>query len=308
MGDIISQFTNFEGLFTLQSLFTLFMLILLQAVLGFDNLLYIAIESNKVGDPVQASKVRKMGILIAMVFRIVLLVVIVAAFGALATPLFVIHGGNFFYGDFTLQSLVTLLGGAFIIYTAVKEISHLLVVDHIEHSEGSRQLSFAKALTLIVIMNLVFSFDSILSAMAIASDSTVVDGVKTVTYQVPLMAIAIIMSGIAMLLLADYVTEFLKKNRMYEVMGLFILFLVGVLLVTEGAHLAHLKIFGFPIDAMSKSSFYLVIFVLIVTDVISIKYQRRLWAQKEAEIRGTDTEAAALEAVNAHMHKTKSGG
>ena len=299
----MEQFFNFEGLFTLQSLFTLFMLIMLQAVLGFDNLLYIAIESNKVGDPVKASQVRKYGIVIAMVFRIVLLVLIVLAFGALAKPLFKIDVGSFFYGDFTLQAIVTLFGGAFIIYTAIKEISHLLTVDHIEHSEGNRTIGFGKAIVLIVIMNLVFSFDSILSAMAIASESTMVDGIKTTTYQVPLMAIAIIMSGIAMLLLADAVTEFLKKNRMYEVMGLFILFLVGVLLVTEGAHLAHMKIFNYPIDAMSKSSSYLVIFVLVIMDVISIKYQRRLWAQKEAEIRGDDTEQAALDAVNAHMSK-----
>lgn len=237
----MEQFFNLEGLFTVQSLFTLMMLIMLQAVLGFDNLLYIAIESNKVGDPVQASKVRKLGILIAMVFRIVLLVLIVLAFDLMAKYSFAIDLGILFHGDFTLQSIVTLLGGAFIIYTAVKEISHLLTVDHIEHSEGSRQLSFGKALTLIVIMNLVFSFDSILSAMAIASETTMVDGVKEVSYQVPLMAIAIIMSGLAMVLMADAVTNFLKKNRMYEVMGLFILFLVGVLLVTEGAHLADRK-------------------------------------------------------------------
>lgn len=296
----MEQFLNFEGLFTLQSLFTLMMLIMLQAVLGFDNLLYIVIESNKVGDPVKASKVRRYGILIAMAFRIILLVAIVAAFSALAKPLFGINLEGFIVGEFTLQSLVTLIGGGFIIYTAIKEISHMLTVDHIEHSQGGRALSFGKALALIVAMNLVFSFDSILSAMAIASEKTA-DGATV--YQVPLMAIAIIISAVAMLLMADFVTAFLKKNRMYEVMGLFILFLVGVLLVTEGAHLAHLKLFGFPIDAMSKSSFYLVIFVLVITDVISIKYQKRLWAQKEAEIRGIDAEKAAIEAVDAHMHK-----
>ena len=290
----------FAQLFTLQSLGTLFMLILLQAVLGFDNLLYIAIESSKVGDPKKARAVRQWGIGLAMLFRVVLLIVIVAAFGALAKPLFSIHLPKLFEGNFTLQSLVTLLGGGFIIYTAIKEISHMLTVDHIEHSEGGKGLSFGKAIALIVMMNLVFSFDSILSAMAIASETTMVDGVKEVTYQVPLMAIAIIVSGIAMMLMADYVTAFLKKNRMYEVMGLFILFLVGVLLVTEGAHLAHMKIFGFAIDAMSKSSFYLVIFVLIITDIISIKYQRRLWAQKEAEIRG-GSETAGLEAVDEYM-------
>lgn len=280
-------------LLTLESLFTLLMLILLQAVLGFDNLLYIAIESNKVGAK-DAAKVRRWGIGIAVGLRIVLLVVIVKMFDVMSGELFSLSLSKFIEGQFTLQSLVTMFGGAFIIYTAIKEISHMLTVNNIEHSEGTAKVTVGKAIAFIVLMNLVFSFDSILSAMAIASEKAA-DG--TTTYQVPLMAIAIIVSGIAMMLMADIVTEFLKKNRMYEVMGLFILFLVGVLLVTEGAHLAHLKLFTFPIVAMSKSSFYLVVGVLVVTDVISTKYQKRLWAQKEAEIRGS-TKMAGAEAVN----------
>jgi len=286
-------------LLTIEALFTLFMLILLQAVLGFDNLLYIAIESNKVGNPQDAKKVRQWGIGLAVVFRIVLLFIIVALFGALAKPLFNLHIGNLIHGEFTMQALVTLFGGAFIIYTAIKEINHLLVVDHIEHSEGSGSRSVASAIALIVMMNLVFSFDSILSAMAIASVTDEATGV--VSYQVPLMVIAIIASGIAMILLADAVTDFLKKNRMYQVLGLFILFLVGVLLVTEGAHLAHLKLFGFEIDAMSKSTFYLVIFVLVITDILSNKYQKRLWAQREAELVSNDSGEAGLAAVDKHM-------
>ena len=286
-------------LLTLEALFTLIALIFLQAVLGFDNLLYIAIESNKVGDPQDAKKVRKWGIGIAVALRIILLFVIVALFGALAKPLFNIHLGNIIHGEFTMQALVTLFGGAFIIYTAIKEINHLLVVDHIEHSEGSGARSVTKAIALIVMMNLVFSFDSILSAMAIASVKDEVTG--AVSYQVPLMVIAIIASGIAMILLADAVTDFLKKNRMYQVLGLFILFLVGVLLVTEGAHLAHMSLFGFKIDAMSKSTFYLVIFVLVVTDVLSNKYQKRLWAQREAELVSENAGEAGLAAVDKHM-------
>lgn len=321
-------------LLTLEAFFTLFMLILLQAVLGFDNLLYIAIESNKVGDPQDAKKVRKWGIGIAVMLRIVLLFVIVKIFALLAEPLFGIHIKNIVEGDFTAQALITLVGGAFIIYTAIKEIHHLLQVDHIEHSEGSGKRTVAGAITLIVLMNLVFSVDSILSAMAIASvdvanivdnagailgtyDGTITECKKALianpvagavectlekTYQVPLMVIAILLSGLAMILLADRVTEFLKKNRMYQVLGLFILFLVGVLLVTEGAHLAHLKLFGFPIDAMSKSSFYLVVGVLIITDILSNRYQKRLWAQKEAEIRGL-TETAGRDAVDEIMQK-----
>jgi len=284
-------------LLTIEALFTLFMLILLQAVLGFDNLLYIAIESNKVGDPDDAKKVRKYGIAIAVILRIVLLFLIVNLFALLAEPLFGIHIGKFIEGEFTAQALITLVGGAFIIYTAIKEIHHLLQVDHIEHSEGSGSRSVMGAITLIVAMNLVFSVDSILSAMAIASVPGV-DGAPP-TYQVPLMVIAILVSGLGMILLADRVTDFLKKNRMYQVLGLFILFLVGVLLVTEGAHLAHLKLFGFTIDAMSKSSFYLVVGVLVVTDILSNRYQKRLWAQKEAEIRG-EHETAGRDAVDAH--------
>ncbi len=317
-------------LFTVSALFTLGALILLQAILGFDNLLYIVIESNKVGDPVAAKKVRTWGIGIAVVLRIVLLFVIVSLFGLLAEPLFNISNG-LIEGEFTLQAIVTVFGGAFIIYTAVKEIHHLLQVDHIEHSEGSGARSIWSAVALIVAMNLVFSFDSILSAMAIANVETAnivnaagqtlqaftdgpvaeckrflianpIDGATTCeptkTYQVPLMVIAIVASGIAMILLADRVTNFLKKNRMYQVLGLFILFLVGVLLVTEGAHLAHLKLFGYELQAMSKSSFYLVIGVLVVTDIISNRYQKRLWAQKQAEIMGENTEMAAIAAVD----------
>jgi len=289
-------------LLTVQALFTLLMLVLLQAVLGFDNLLYIAIESNKVGNPNDAKKVRKWGIGIAVVLRIVLLFLIVNLFTLLSNPLFNLPFKGFLEGEFTAQALITLVGGGFIIYTAIKEIHHLLQVDHIEHSEGGGKRTVAGAITLIVLMNLVFSVDSILSAMAIASVKDEVSG--AVSYQVPLMVIAILLSGLAMILLADRVTEFLKKNRMYQVLGLFILFLVGVLLVTEGAHLAHMKLFGFKIDAMSKSSFYLVIFVLVVTDVISNRYQNRLWAQKQAEILGS-TEVAGRDAVDAFKGKSK---
>ena len=259
--------------FSVSGLFTLFMLLLLQAVLGFDNLLYISIESKRVGEA-KAPMVRQWGIGLAVLFRIVLLFVIVALFDALAEPLFGFHLSGIIEGEFTFQSMITFVGGAFIIYTAIKEISHMLTVEHIEHSEGGKSKSVLQAIGLIVAMNLVFSFDSILSAMAIANEEiarivnsagetigtfkgTVTDCKEALLaqpiadavacrpgkdYQVWLMAIAIIASGIVMALMANAVADFLKKNRMYEVMGLFILFLVGVLLVTEGAHLAHLKL------------------------------------------------------------------
>ena len=278
-------------LFTVSGFFTLLMLLALQAVLGFDNLLYISIESKRVGEA-KAPMVRRWGIGLAMVVRIVLLIIIVNLFGALSEPMFDIPFKGFIEGHFTLQSLVTLAGGAFIIYTAIKEISHLMVVDHIEDTEGNEKKSVAQAIAMIVAMNLVFSFDSILSAMAIANTKTP-DG--ETQYQVWIMAVAILSSGILMMLMADYVADFLKKNRMYEVLGLFILFLVGVLLVSEGGHLAHLTLFGYEIEALSKSTFYLVIGVLVITDIIQTNYQKRLWSMRERELLGKHSSTATDE-------------
>ena len=132
--------------------------------------------------------------------------------------------------------------------------------------------SVGKAVTMIVLMNLVFSFDSILSAMAL-------------TKSLAIMATAIIISGLMMMLLADHVADFLKKNRMYEVLGLFILFIVGVMLVSEGGHLAHLQLFGYHVEPMAKSTFYFVLAVLIVVDVVQGRFQRKLLAQ-QAKLEG----------------------
>ena len=95
------------------------------------------------------------------------------------------------------------------------------------------------------------------------------------------MATAIIIGGILMILLADRVAIFLEKNRMYEVLGLFILFIVGIMLLSEGGHLAHLHLFGNEVTPMSKTTFYFVIFVLVMTDIVQSKYQKKLLQEKQ---------------------------
>ncbi|MEM1317857.1 MAG: tellurium resistance protein TerC, partial [Pseudomonadota bacterium] len=202
-------------LFTIENLFTLLMLVLLQAVLGFDNLLYISIESKRVALKDQA-RVRRMGILMAIALRIVLLFVVTQAISYFQEPLFQANFPGIVEGDVNGHSLIVLFGGAFIIYTAMKEIMHMLAV-HDPHADAERGIkSVASVVFMIVLMNLVFSFDSILSAIALTDVFLV-------------MATAIIISGLLMLVLADRVSEFLAKNRMYEVLGLFILFIVGIM-------------------------------------------------------------------------------
>jgi len=81
-----------------------------------------------------------------------------------------------------------------------------------------------------------------------------------------------------MMFLADRVATFLERNKMYEVLGLFILFIVGVMLLSEGGHQAHLHLFGHEVTAMSKTTFYFVIAVLVITDLVQTRYQRKLTA------------------------------
>ncbi len=250
-------------LFSIENLINFCVLLFLQAVLGFDNLLYISIESQRAPKESQAA-VRKWGIIIALALRVVLLFTMIQLLASLTEPFFGINFVGIVEGTFNFASIVFLLGGAFLMYTAVKEISHLLAVEHLGHGpENKSAKSVAATVAMIVLMNLIFSFDSILSALAI-------------TEVFPVLALAIVVSGLGMLLLADRVSEFIERNRKYEVLGLFILLIVGVVLLGEGGHVAHLKLFGFAVEPMSKTTFYFAIAVLVAVDILQTGYQRKL--------------------------------
>ena len=252
-----------EGLFTIENLLTLGMLIMLQAVLGFDNLLYIIIESKRV-EPERQSKLRKTGIWMAVMFRLILLFLLLKLLSYFTEPMFTIGWQGVVEGSFNLRAVVVLIGGAFIIYTAVKEIWHMMLLEeHNQNADDKKKASFGKALVLIVTMNVVFSFDSILSAMALTDNYIV-------------MATAILIGALLMVWLADTIADFLQRNRMYEILGLFILFIVGIMLLSEGGHIAHLKFFGHEITQMSKATFYFVIVVLVISEVVRGRYSKKL--------------------------------
>jgi predicted tellurium resistance membrane protein TerC len=249
-----------DEILSFENLITLLMLILLQAVLGIDNLLYLSIESKKA--PVDKQKrVREIGIIIAIILRIILLFVLVESIKYFQEV--IIDFDTFLISaQFNFHSIIVLFGGAFILYTAVSEIIHLLNLED-KLSETINPKSIKAIITSIVIMNSVFSFDSILAAIAL-TDIFV------------LMIIAILTGGFIMIKLSNGITEFLKKNRMFEVLGLFILFLVGVMLLSEGAHLAHMSLFDNEILPMSKATFYFILFILVVIDIIQNRYQKIL--------------------------------
>ncbi|EAR49834.1 hypothetical protein OG2516_06002 [Oceanicola granulosus HTCC2516] len=273
-------------LLTLENITNLLMLCFLQAVLGFDNLLYISIESQRA--PVASQRaVRFWGIIIAVTLRIVLLFLMVTLLDRLEAPFYVLDWEGVITGGVNFATIVYAIGGAFIMYTAVKEISHMLSLHDPSHDvEAKSGKSAASVVALIVFMNLIFSFDSVLSAIAI-------------TQVFAVLATAIILSGVAMLVLADGVTRFLQKNRMYEVLGLFILLIVGVVLLGEAGQaavhgaeamgMAHeeakalaLRVFGYEIVPMSKSTFYFSVIVLVAVEIIQSGYSRKLNAERKA--------------------------
>ena len=257
---------------TFENIINLVMLIFLQAVLGFDNLLYISIESKRAPEQYQKS-VRFWGIIIAVSLRIVLLFLMILLLDVLSEPFYIFNQIGIIEGGINFSSCIFFFGGIFIMYTAVKEIKHLLSTEHLgENNENDRQKTAFATVFSIVLMNLVFSFDSILSAIAI-------------TKVLALLIIAILISGMAMIFLADSVAEFLEKNRMYEVLGLFILLIVGIVLIGEsGVAAAHasdnkelaLKFFGYYLTPMSKTTFYFSVIVLFLVEILQTIYKRKI--------------------------------
>ena len=253
----------------LENILTLLMLVLLQAVLGFDNLLYISLESKKAAETHQ-SFVRKTGIGLAIIFRIILLFALVKLIDYFQEPILHIPFEDLVEGHFNIHCLIVLIGGIFILFTAMKEIWHMVSFKSFKVKDSVSKQSISKVIGMIVVMNVVFSFDSILSAMALTDIFWI-------------MAVAIVISGLLMIWLAEKVTAFLTKNRMYEVLGMFILFIVGIMLLTEGGHLAHLKLFGEDFVPMSKTNFYFIIAILVLIDIVQGRYQKKIMKSQEGK-------------------------
>ncbi|MGI9592958.1 MAG: TerC family protein, partial [Patiriisocius sp.] len=154
-----------EGFFTLENFITLGLLTLLQCVLGLDNLLYISLESKRAPLEDQA-RVRKIGIGGAIILRLVLLFVLLKVIALFQDPLFDINVEGMVSGIFNLHSLIVLVGGVFIMWTAVREIMHMMSFDTINQVDAKPK-SLSMIITSIILMNLIFSFDSILGAIAL---------------------------------------------------------------------------------------------------------------------------------------------
>ena len=191
-------------------------LVILEVVLGIDNLIFISILTNKL-PPEQQGRARRLGIGAALVMRLVLLATI-SFIVQLTTPIFTAFGHGFSWRD-----LILIAGGLFLVWKATKEIHH--TVDPDDHKDNmvgqTLQLTLGGAIFQILLLDLVFSIDSIITAVGM-------------TDEIAIMYIAVIAAVTVMLLAATPLANFIAKNPTIVMLALGFLLMIGMTLIADG--------------------------------------------------------------------------
>jgi len=205
-------------------------LIIMEVVLGIDNLIFISILTNKLPEH-QRTQARRIGIGLALVMRLVLLSTI-AIIVTLTVPIFDLgivgspdsHGNPSFDTAFSWRDLILIAGGLFLVWKATKEIHHSVDPTPTDDVLDKKQIvvaNFGATIFQIILLDLVFSIDSILTAVGM-------------TDHVPIMVVAVIVAVTVMLLAADPVANFIHRNPTVVMLALGFLLMIGMVLIAEG--------------------------------------------------------------------------
>lgn len=242
----------------------LFSVTLIQIALGADNLIIITIIANKLPEARRKQAIQ-LGLILAMALRIVLLLVVSLVLQAATAELWRFDGsvlGQQLAGRVDGKSLVLVIGGLFLIWKGVKELRvKLRAVEH----EVAKANRFAEVVTLIVGMNVIFSVDSILTVVGMTDIFAVMVG-------------SVLISVALMLVFAGPISRFLSTNPEFEILGLFVLLLIGFVLILEGGHSAHLLVNGSPTPFIPQ---WIVIFILLLMFAVDL-YQN--WWERKREV------------------------
>ncbi len=199
-----------------EAIIPLLSLIALEVILGIDNIIFISILADKLPDN-QRNKLRIWGIGLAMVMRLLLLAFI-AWILKLDQTLFTL-----FDTDFSGKSLILIFGGLFLIYKSTKEIYHKSEIANEDTPTVPKNSSFKSLLSEVVILDLVFSIDSIITAVGMVQELWV-------------MYTAVIVTVIIMLFASKPISEFIRKHPPFKILALCFLMMIGVSLLAEGFH------------------------------------------------------------------------
>jgi predicted tellurium resistance membrane protein TerC len=211
-------------LFTVDGLISLLTLTILEIVLGIDNVIFVSILMGRL-DKKQQLSARRVWMFAGIAVRICLLM----AIGQLVK-----HGDTRLFGipfrghdvPFSLHNIIMLAGGLFLLYKTVKEIHHKLEGDEEVYTSNSRKASFGAVMFQIVVIDMVFSFDSIITAVGLAK-------------HVPIMIAAVIIAMIIMFFFSDKIANFIHKHPTLKMLALSFLLMVGFSLFFEGVKPFH---------------------------------------------------------------------
>jgi MFS family permease len=243
----------------------LFTLTFLEIVLGIDNIIFISIVTGQL-PPEKRKRATKIGMFLAMFMRIALLFGITLLI-AMKEPWISFHTA-WISADISGQSLILLLGGLFLIYKSTKEIHAKVDEKGQEEKElkTSAAKRFSQVIMQIILIDLVFSFDSILTAVGMTN------GLEGALY---IMIIAVIISVLIMMQFAVPVGNFVNKNPSIQILGLSFLILIGFMLVTESAHIAQASFFGNHVDVVPKGYLYFAIAFSLIVELLNMKMSKK---------------------------------
>ncbi len=258
----------FEILSSPDAWVALLTLTFLEIVLGIDNIVFISITANKLPAKDQ-KKATNIGLLLAMVQRILLLFGVSFLIG-LKEAFFEIHK-SWISIEISGQAIILFFGGIFLLYKSTSEIHEKVELPgHEENSLNAKKItSFSKAITQIVLIDFIFSIDSILTAVGMTNGI----GNKPMDALV-LMIIAVVISIIIMMVFANPIRVFINNHPSMQLLALSFLILIGFMLIAEAAHLSEAVIFDQAIGAIPKGYLYFAIAFSLMVEFLNIKMRK----------------------------------
>jgi len=258
-----------DFLLTSDAIMALITLTFLEIILGIDNIVFISIAANKLPEN-QRGKVTNIGLILAMVQRIVLLF-FVSFLISLSAPFFTIEN-SWLKLALSWQSIILFSGGLFLIYKSTSEIHEKIETPlHDEDAIKKKRInSFSQAVIQILIIDFIFSIDSILTAVGMTNGLH-----SNHYYTLVLMIIAVVISIIIMIGFANPIRRFIDNHPSMQILGLSFLILIGFMLITEAAHLSETELFGNTVGAIPKGYLYFAIAFSLFVEFLNYKAKKK---------------------------------
>ena len=269
---------DFSIFATAEAWISLVTLIFLEIVLGVDNLVFISITTDRL--PAEKQHIgRKLGLAGALIMRVIFLC-FASYLVHMTDPLFTVNLGFWQHG-FSVRDLVLLAGGVYLIFKGISELKEVLALteikaEHCEEHKAKHQLGLPQAIGTIMVMDLVFSIDSVITAVGMAEHLII-------------MIIAVMLAVFMMMIFIDPISNFINSHPQMKILALTFIVVIGALLVIDAAGFhTGIEVLHMP---MEKLMVYFAMVFAVVLELIQMKFLSNLDAYKaELAAKGTEQE------------------